>query len=49
MTALGIYGYYKYNKIFRSTDNAYVNAYVIKVGGYRKSLYSKQPICTQRR
>ncbi|MDE4953412.1 HlyD family secretion protein, partial [Francisella tularensis subsp. holarctica] len=38
ITALGIYGYYKYNKIFPRTDNAYVNADIIsispKVGGY---------------
>ena len=43
MTALGIYGYYKYNKIFPSIDNTYVNADVIsissKVGGYIEKVY----------
>lgn len=43
ITALGIYGYYKYNKIFPSTDNAYVNADIIsispKVGGYIEKVY----------
>ena len=43
LTALGIYGYYKYNKIFPSTDNAYVSADVIKispkVGGYIQKVY----------
>lgn len=43
MTALGIYSYYKYNKIFSSTDNTYVNADVInissKVGSYIEKVY----------
>ncbi|APC91278.1 MULTISPECIES: HlyD family secretion protein [Francisella] len=43
ITAIGIYSYYKYNKIFPSTDNAYVNADVIsispKVGGYIEKVY----------
>lgn len=43
VTSLGIYGYYMYNKIFPSTDNAYVNADVInispKVGGYIEKVY----------
>ncbi|MBK2028444.1 HlyD family secretion protein [Francisella noatunensis] len=43
LTALSIYGYYKYNKIFPNTDNAYVNADVInispKVGGYIEKVY----------
>ncbi|WP_150466503.1 HlyD family secretion protein [Francisella sp. SYW-9] len=43
LVALGIYGYYKYNKIFPSTDNAYVSADVIrispKVGGYIEKVY----------
>ncbi|AIT09046.1 hemolysin secretion protein D [Candidatus Francisella endociliophora] len=44
-TALGIYGYYMYNKVFPNTDNAYVNADVInmspKVGGYIEKVYVK--------
>ncbi|AJI75370.1 efflux transporter, RND family, MFP subunit [Francisella philomiragia subsp. philomiragia ATCC 25015] len=43
LTALSIYGYYKYNKVFPNTDNAYVNADVInispKVGGYIEKVY----------
>ncbi len=43
VTAIGIYGYYKYSKIFPSTDNAYVDADVInistKVGGYIQKVY----------
>ena len=43
LNALGIYGYYKYNKIFPSTDNAYVSADAIKispkVGGYIQKVY----------
>lgn len=43
LTALGIYGYYKYNKVFPSTDNAYVSADVIrispKVEGYIEKVY----------
>ncbi len=42
-TAITIYGYYKYNKIFPSTDNAYVDANVInisaKVGGYVEKVF----------
>lgn len=42
-TAIGIYGYYLYGKMFPSTDNAYVDADVInisaKVGGYVKKVY----------
>ncbi|MED7819257.1 MULTISPECIES: HlyD family secretion protein [unclassified Francisella] len=44
-TGLGIYGYYKYNKIFPNTDDAYVNAKLInisaKVGGYVEKVYIK--------
>ena len=43
VTAIGIYGYYKYSKIFPSTDNAYVDADVFnisaKVGGYIQKVY----------
>jgi len=43
VTAVGIYSYYKYNKIFPSTDNAYVDADVInisaKVGGYIQKVF----------
>lgn len=43
ITAISIYGYYTYNKIFPSTDNAYVDADVInisaKVGGYIQKVY----------
>ena len=43
VTAVSIYSYYKYNKIFPSTDNAYVDANVInisaKVGGYLQKVY----------
>lgn len=43
VTALCIYGYYMYNKVFPNTDNAYVNADVInispKVGGYIEKVY----------
>ena len=43
VTAIGIYSYYKYNKVFPSTDNAYVDADVInisaKVGGYIQKVF----------
>ena len=39
MTTLGIYGYYKYNKIFPSTDNADVISISPKVGGYIEKVY----------
>ena len=43
VTAIGIYSYYKYNQVFPSTDNAYVDADVInisaKVGGYIQKVY----------
>ena len=43
VTAVGIYSYYKYNKMFPSTDNAYVDADVInisaKVGGYIQKVF----------
>ncbi|MFT4693190.1 MAG: membrane fusion protein (multidrug efflux system) [Francisella sp.] len=43
VTAVGIYSYYKYNKVFPSTDNAYVDADVInisaKVGGYIQKVF----------
>ncbi|MFT6836142.1 MAG: membrane fusion protein (multidrug efflux system), partial [Francisellaceae bacterium] len=42
-TAAGIYGYYRYNNIFPTTDNAYVDADVInisaKVGGFIQKVY----------
>ncbi|MFC4891445.1 HlyD family secretion protein [Pseudofrancisella aestuarii] len=45
VTFLGIYGYYIYNKIYPSTDNAYVDADIInisaKVGGYIETVYVK--------
>ncbi|QIV95656.1 membrane fusion protein (multidrug efflux system) [Allofrancisella inopinata] len=43
VTGFSIYGYYMYNKIYPSTDNAYVDANVInisaKVGGYIEKVY----------
>ncbi|AXA33760.1 HlyD family secretion protein [Francisella adeliensis] len=45
LTAAGIYGYYKYSKIFPSTDNAYVDADIVnisaKVGGYIDEVFVK--------
>lgn len=45
LTATGIYGYYKYHKVFPSTDNAYVDADIVnisaKVGGYIDKVFVK--------
>lgn len=42
----GVYGYYHYNQVYPSTDNAYVNANLInvapKVGGYIEHVYVKE-------
>ena len=41
-----VYGYYHYNQVYPSTDNAYVNANLInvapKVGGYIEHVYVKE-------
>ncbi len=46
LAAVGVYGYYEYNQIYPSTDNAYVNANLInvapKVGGYVEHVYVKE-------
>lgn len=45
VAAAGVYGYYHYNQVYPSTDNAYVNANLVnvapKVGGYIQNIYVK--------